>query len=220
MADQQAQRAPSGEHEPAAAASIPETAVASDTRDDAQDSNATPDQTSKNAADNQATAAATDSSTASPLQELFTTFKSQSHPEVWGVTLSDPSSHVPSQVVFQKYLNANDGDLAKAKDQLLKTLAWRAEAKPLELMARPFDPAKFEGLGYVTSYEVGEGQGETSDLDDDPEKREVFTWNIYGAAAKKMTETFGDLDEYCPPLPFPLPAFLAFCYLRFACYCV
>ncbi|EEY23938.1 patellin-4 [Verticillium alfalfae VaMs.102] len=118
---------------------------------------------------------------------LWAAAKAHSHPEIWGVTLADPESHVPSQIVFQKYLNANDGDVPKAVDQLTKTLTWRAQAKPLELVTKAFSKDKFAGLGYVTSY---------GDDAADQQKREVFTWNIYGAAAKRMSETFGNLDEF------------------------
>jgi hypothetical protein len=129
-----------------------------------------------------------------PIQQLYAAFKAQSHPEIWGVTLQDPDTHVPSQIVFQKYLNANDGDVSAAKEQLLKTLAWRAEAKPLELAKKTHSKAKFEGLGYVTEY------GDSTN----PEKRAVFTWNVYGAASDRMAETFGNLDE-CASLFSPSP---------------
>ncbi|KAK6064471.1 phosphatidylinositol transfer protein sfh5 [Seiridium cupressi] len=122
--------------------------------------------------------------TATPLQELWATAKANSHPEIWGVTLADPDTHVPSQIVLQKYLNANDGDLTKAKDQLTKTLEWRARLKPLDSLTKKFSKEKFDGLGYVTSY-----GGET------PETKEVFTWNIYGIV-KSMESTFGDVDEF------------------------
>ncbi len=79
--------------------------------------------------------------------------------------------------MLQKYLNANDGDVAKAKDQLAKTLDWRAQMQPLELLKKEFDKARFEGLGYVTTY-----------------GSDVFTWNIYGGV-KSIDETFGNLDE-------------------------
>ncbi|KIW17286.1 hypothetical protein PV08_04477 [Exophiala spinifera] len=126
---------------------------------------------------------------ASPIQELWALAQSHGHPEIWGVTLADPSTHVPTQVVLQKYLNANDGDVAKAKDQLTKTLEWRAKMKPLELMkTKKFSRAKFEGLGYVTCF------GSTAE-DAEPGSREVFTWNIYGNV-KNVEETFGDLQEF------------------------
>ncbi|KAI0845651.1 CRAL/TRIO domain-containing protein [Daldinia vernicosa] len=126
-----------------------------------------------------------------PIQELWKVVQAQSHPEVWGVTLADPATHVPSQIVLQKYLNANDGDVVKARDQLEKTLAWRAKTKPLELLEKTFSKAKFEGLGYVTKYVAGDEKAG----DDNPESREVFTWNIYGGV-KSINETFGVLDEF------------------------
>jgi len=123
---------------------------------------------------------------ASPIHELWTLAQSSGHPEIWGVTLANPDSHIPSQVVLQKYLNANEGDLAKAKDQLTKTLEWRAKMKPLELMKKKFNRAKFEGLGYVTTFGAGSPEAET---------KEVFTWNIYGSV-KNLEQTFGNLQEF------------------------
>jgi hypothetical protein len=128
-----------------------------------------------------------------PIQELWTAFKTQGkgHPEIWGVSLTDPDKDVPSQVVFQKFLNANDGDLAKAKDQLVKTLEWRFANKPLDLLKRTFAKNKFDGVGYVTTY--------TPELsaspDDNSSPKEIFTWNIYGAV-ENWAQTFGDKDEY------------------------
>lgn len=124
-----------------------------------------------------------------PIQELWATAKAHSHPEIWGVTLEDPAAHVPSQIIFQKYLNANDGDVVKAKDQLTKTLDWRAKTKPLDLVKQSFSKTKFGGLGYVTKY--GSDEAESTD----PEAREIFTWNIYGGV-KDIDETFGKLEEY------------------------
>lgn len=117
------------------------------------------------------------------LQQLSTAARKTGHPEIWGVTLGDPDTHVPSQIVYQKFLNANDGDYDKALEQLTKTLEWRAEHKPLDSLKKAFAKDKFDGLGYVTSY-----GGDT------PETKEVFTWNIYGIV-KSMDATFGNVDE-------------------------
>ncbi|KAI1334496.1 CRAL-TRIO domain-containing protein [Xylariaceae sp. FL0016] len=127
-----------------------------------------------------------------PLRELWKAAQAASHGEIWGVELADPATHVPSQIVFQKYLNANDGDVVKAREQLTKTLSWRAEMKPLELVKQTFSQTKFGGLGYVTKYAVGggeeKGSGETG-------TSVIFTWNVYGIV-KSMEETFGNLDEF------------------------
>jgi hypothetical protein len=113
--------------------------------------------------------------------------KAHGHGEIWGVELADPEDHVPSQIVLQKYLNANDGDLGKAREQLKKTLDWRREYRPLEALEKKHPGKKFEGLGFVTKYGTGEGG--------DPEGKEVFTWNVYGIVKDPGT-TFGDLKEY------------------------
>ncbi|KAI0473371.1 CRAL/TRIO domain-containing protein [Xylariaceae sp. FL0804] len=125
-----------------------------------------------------------------PLQELWKVAQAHSHPEIWGVTLADPASHVPSQIVLQKYLNANDGDVLKARDQLTKTLDWRADMKPLDLIQQTFSATKFGGLGYITEYAA-----DKEELKGKPEAREIFTWNVYGNV-KSIDETFGKLDEF------------------------
>ncbi|KAK8103374.1 uncharacterized protein PG998_010407 [Apiospora kogelbergensis] len=121
-----------------------------------------------------------------PIQELYAAFQTQTHPEIWGVSLKDPEHHVPSQIVFQKYLNANDGDLAKAKDQLLKTLEWRLKIDPLETSIATWSKDKFDRLGYVTTY---------GDSSQGAEGKEVFTWNVYGHV-KDMDHTFSSQDEF------------------------
>ena len=64
-------------------------------------------------------------SLSAPLKELALRvpdlISTAGHSEIWGVRLSSPETHVPTQIVLQKYLNANDGDVAKAADQLQKT---------------------------------------------------------------------------------------------------
>ncbi|KAI0204406.1 CRAL-TRIO domain-containing protein [Astrocystis sublimbata] len=122
-----------------------------------------------------------------PLQNLWACAKAHDHKEIWGVTLADPSSHIPSQIIFQKYLNANDGDLVRAKDQLTKTLDWRKETQPLELVKKTYSKDKFGGLGYVTVH------AEEGDSKEKP--REIFTWNVYGNV-KSIDVTFGDLKEF------------------------
>lgn len=111
-----------------------------------------------------------------PLKELFTYLptivSSANHSEVWGVELTDPSTSIPTQIVLQKYLNANEQDVSRAKDQLTKTLEWRAKMKPLEMTKAKYSKDKFGGLGYVTVYE---SEGEKSA---EPEAKEIFTWCV------------------------------------------
>jgi hypothetical protein len=132
-------------------------------------------------------------SLSAPLKELALRvpdlISKASHSEIWGVRLSSPETHVPTQIVLQKYLNANDGDVAKAADQLQKTLEWRAKTKPLDLLNQKFNKSKFGGLGYVTSYSRSEAKDPTTD------PAQIFTWNIYGNVTS-IDETFGTLSEF------------------------
>lgn len=92
--------------------------------------------------------------------------------------------------MLQKYLNANDGVVAKAADQLQKTLEWRAKMKPLDLLRQNFSKSKFGGLGYATAYSKGdEPKDPATDL------QQVFTWNIYGSV-QSIDDTFGSLPEF------------------------
>lgn len=105
-----------------------------------------------------------------------------SHDEMWGVTLSN-LEHAPTAVVLQKYLRANDGNVAEAEKQLAAALAWRKENNPAALLdERVYDRKKFGDLGFVTEHADGEG------------KKVVITWNVYGAV-KDNKATFGDLKE-------------------------
>jgi hypothetical protein len=122
------------------------------------------------------------------LAQLWTVARAHGHPEIWGVTLADPATHIPTQIVLQKFLNANDGDMDKAKLQLTGALDWRAHMKPLDLAKKAFSKTKFGCLGFVTTYTVPAA---------DPTKpgtKEVFNWNIYGGV-KSIDETFGDLSQ-------------------------
>lgn len=105
------------------------------------------------------------------------------HGEMWGVPLKD-SEDVPTVNVMIKFLRANEGNVKEAEEQLTKALEWRKSMDPLAIVEKEsFSSGKFKGLGYVTNYNDGKGG------------QAVFTWNIYGSA-KKIDETFGDLDEY------------------------
>lgn len=114
------------------------------------------------------------------------------HEEMWGVTLVWPAeTHVPTQIVLQKFLNANANDPVKAAEQFKAALQWRKEKQPLQLLQQRFNANKFDDLGLVTDYPPASKDG----------VKEVFTWNVYGSAQGRMDQVFGDLEEYKPPLP-------------------
>lgn len=109
--------------------------------------------------------------------------KSVGHSEMWGVQLGDPNSHVPTKVVLQKFLKANNDAVASAEKQLTEALEWRKKTNPAALIDGSYDESKFGGLGYLTTHK------------DDAGKETVVTWNIYGAV-KDFKATFGDLDGF------------------------
>jgi hypothetical protein len=103
------------------------------------------------------------------------------HKEMWGVALKD-SDDVPTVNVLIKFLRANEGNVKDAVDQLKKALAWRKKMDPAALAESQFSMSKFKDLGYVTTHTNDKGHPV------------LVTWNIYGAV-KKLTATFGDVDE-------------------------
>ncbi|KAI3531672.1 phosphatidylinositol transfer protein sfh5 [Colletotrichum abscissum] len=122
-----------------------------------------------------------------PLSSLFeklpTILAEAKHNEMWGVQLSD-DTHIPTTVVLQKFLRANDDDVSKAADQLQKALVWRRDTNPGKLLDEvSFDASKFGDLGYVTTHKDAQG------------KEMIITWNIYGAV-KDRKATFGNVDEF------------------------
>ncbi|KAL6836105.1 CRAL-TRIO domain-containing protein [Trichoderma sp. SZMC 28015] len=109
--------------------------------------------------------------------------KESAHSEMWGVELSTDASHAPTQVVLQKFLRANNGDLAGAEKQLAAALVWREKWQPTKLVSEAFNKDKFGGLGFVTNHK------------DEAGNNTVITWNIYGSV-KDNKATFGDVTEF------------------------
>ncbi|KAL6917508.1 hypothetical protein FSST1_009003 [Fusarium sambucinum] len=104
------------------------------------------------------------------------------HKEMWGVQLSS-ISHIPTMVVLQKFLRANNDDPAAAEKQLTQALEWRKKMNPTAFVTQTFDKNKFDDLGFVTVHN-GENNKET-----------IITWNIYGAVKDKKA-TFSNVEEF------------------------
>jgi hypothetical protein len=108
-------------------------------------------------------------------------FSKAQHKEMWGVQLSN-IDHVPTRVVLQKFLRANNDDPVASEKQLTQALEWRKKMNPTALVTQTFDKSKFGDLGFVTTHKGDNG------------KETIITWNIYGAV-KNNKATFGDVDE-------------------------
>jgi len=137
-------------------------------------------------------------------KQLLDILERTSHDEVWGVKLLVPSEFsniitekldatetvsstllppVPVLNVLQKFLRANQNDVATAARQLEQTLIWRKEFNPqAAAFTESFDQATFGGLGYITELETKDGRDST------------IVWNIYGAVKDKQ-KTFGNVDR-------------------------
>jgi hypothetical protein len=77
--------------------------------------------------------------------------KEADYSKIYGIELSNHTSHIPTTIVLQKFLRANNNHLDEAKAQLTQALTWRKRVRPLQLLEETeFDDAKFGGLGYVT----------------------------------------------------------------------
>jgi hypothetical protein len=122
-----------------------------------------------------------------PLTKFYTSFEAlvaeAQHAEVYGITLST-SSPFHTKLILQKFLRANQNDVEKAKQQLLETLKWRKEFDPVKAVGESYSKEQFGGLGYVLEVEGVPGS---------ENKRDVATFNIYGAVKDKKG-TFGDLE--------------------------
>jgi hypothetical protein len=112
------------------------------------------------------------------LEDIFT---KTLHKEMWGVQLTN-IDHVPTKVVLQKFLRANNDDPVAAEKQLTQALEWRKKMNPTALVTQTFDRSKFGDLGYVTVHKGENG------------KESIITWNIYGAV-KDNKATFGNVEE-------------------------
>ncbi|KAI5305319.1 hypothetical protein KEM56_004731 [Ascosphaera pollenicola] len=121
------------------------------------------------------------------LQQFFESLPSiltqADHHEMWGVELTTWDDY-PTVNVLIKFLRANDGNVKLAQEQLGKALAWRKKMNP-QALVDGVHSSKFAGLGYLTKYS-SKSSG----------KEEIFTWNVYGSAAKNVKETFGNVDEF------------------------
>ncbi|KAJ5609464.1 Phosphatidylinositol transfer protein sfh5 [Penicillium herquei] len=97
---------------------------------------------------------------------MFSVVYAAGNREMWGVTLQS-SKNIPTANVLIKFLRANNGNLNDAEKHLKKALKWRREAEPQMLVkSGVFSSRKYDGLGYVTTYE-------------EDGHRVVVSWNIY-----------------------------------------
>ncbi|PQE28531.1 phosphatidylinositol transfer sfh5 protein [Rutstroemia sp. NJR-2017a WRK4] len=124
----------------------------------------------------------------SPLSKFFSelpsVFEATEWREMWGIELQESETHVQTSIVLEKFLRANNKDVAKSKAQLIEALKWRKKTQPGKLLDdKSFDNAKFGKLGYVTTHTTASGA------------KEVITWNIYGAV-KSVKNTFSDIAEF------------------------
>lgn len=103
------------------------------------------------------------------------------HTEMWGVPLKDVND-IPTVNVLIKFLRANEGNVKQAEEQLTKALEWRKKLNVVDLADNAKFSKKFDGLGYVTTY------------NDPKQGNVVFNWNIYGAV-KDVDGTFGNVTE-------------------------
>lgn len=107
-------------------------------------------------------------------------FNEAEYQEIYGLNFSlDPSRWGRAhENVLRKFLTANDDNVAEAKTQLLKTLKWRKEFKPLDAAKENFDE-ELTKLGVVTQSPSGK----------------AVTWNLYGIV-KDPGQYFAEEDVF------------------------
>lgn len=71
--------------------------------------------------------------------------------EIYGVKLTRGENRVDiaTSIILQKFLNANEGDLTKAKAQLLEALKWRKDMNAAGLPDERYNPEKFKVCRFV-----------------------------------------------------------------------
>ena len=117
-------------------------------------------------------------------EKLPSILSATGHREMFGVPLKEDYRDIPTINILIKFLRANDGNVKEAEEQLRKALEWRKKMDPAALLEKgSYNPAKFDGLGYMTKYKTGDDKEDV-----------IITWNIYGGV-KDMDYTFGDVDE-------------------------
>lgn len=122
-----------------------------------------------------------------PLTKLYNLIPSltvqASHTEIYGIELSHSNPFL-TKLICQKFLRANQNDVAKAEKQLLETLKWRKAFDPAAAAAAEYPVERFEGLGAIVEIEGVPGS---------KRERDVVTFNVYGSV-KDGRGTFGDLE--------------------------
>ncbi|PRT56434.1 Phosphatidylinositol transfer protein SFH5 [Wickerhamiella sorbophila] len=99
--------------------------------------------------------------------------------ELYGIDFSSNAEWTTAhEKVLHKFLVANKYELEPSKTQLLNTLKWRKEFKPLEAKDEVHSD-DLQKLGIITKSPSGK----------------IITWNLYGAI-KNRQEVFGKLDAF------------------------
>ncbi|KAK9383164.1 CRAL-TRIO domain-containing protein [Kockiozyma suomiensis] len=120
----------------------------------------------------------------------FTDFKSAipavvkevDYSEIYAHNILDTESASVDSILL-KYLVANAYDVPAARAQIMATLKWRKEFRPLSAAFEEIHDSKFDGLGFITE-------------DESKPDGDIITWNLYGQAAGKPEVVFGDLDQF------------------------
>lgn len=105
--------------------------------------------------------------------------------EMYGYQLSKATNEKITAAILTKFLEANGGDVAAARKQLVASLQWRKEFNPLKAAYQEEHDPRFAQLGVITAYASREAHPNTR----------VTTWNLYGASGGPK-ELFADLDAF------------------------
>src|ERR1039457_3990472 len=78
------------------------------------------------------------------------------HSEMFGVPLvpisPDAEPDVPTRIVLNKFLRANNNNVDRAGAHLTAALVWRRSTDPLTLANKVFSREKFESIGAITAH--------------------------------------------------------------------
>lgn len=109
-------------------------------------------------------------------------FSDVDHRELFGVEFPESPESWTSKHrrVLQKFVDAKPDSLDQAKEQLIATLKWRKDFKPLKAAFEEEHNPKFEPFGLILR---------------NPDTGMIITWNLYGAI-ENSSDIFKDMDAF------------------------
>lgn len=127
-----------------------------------------------------------------------------SYDEIFGYRIApDGEEYVEPEIrdaILQKFLDAREGDVAKAEEMIVETLKWRKQFRVLSAAYKEQYDSELEKIGVISDF----GSNAAND------NMKVVTWNIYAnlKSPKKLFAKFGVGEENPDQTDLPGTMFL------------